>query len=63
MESMLTSTELEMLEQVLKEYLTELRTEIVDTDDFDYRQRLKEKEELLRGIVVKIGKRKIAHLN
>ena len=57
------SEELAVLAEVLKEYLTDLRTEILDTDDFEYRKALKQKEELLRGILSKLEKARITALN
>jgi len=57
------SEELAVLAEVLKEYLTDLRTEILDTDDFEYRKALKQKEELLRGILSKLEKGRITTLN
>jgi len=46
-----------ILTDVLKEYLTDLRTEILDTDDEKYREGLEEKEEVLRVVLVKLEKR------
>jgi hypothetical protein len=55
--------EITVLIEVLKEYLTDLRSEILDTDDFDYRNALKQKEEALRGILAKIEKAKVSSFN
>ena len=51
------SREQKVLAEVLKEYLTNLRTEILDTDDEKYRKGLEEKEEVLRGILANIERR------
>ena len=51
------SREQKVLAEVLKEYLTNLRTEILDADDEKYRKGLEEKEEVLRGILANIERR------
>lgn len=53
MQSTISPEELETLTEVLKEYLTDLRSEIIDTDDFEYKQGLKHKEEVLRVVLAK----------
>ncbi len=58
-----TNEELTALEEVIKEYLTELRMEIADTDDFDFRQGLKKKSETLQGIIAKLEKSKAVTVN
>ncbi|HXF99194.1 MAG TPA: hypothetical protein VNL69_00350 [Bacteroidota bacterium] len=58
-----THEELAVLEDVIKEYLTELRMEIADTDDYEYRQNLKHKAEVLQAIVGKLEKAKISAMN
>ncbi|MGA9117372.1 MAG: hypothetical protein WB626_11395 [Bacteroidota bacterium] len=45
--------EMEVLTEVLKEYLTDLRSEILDTDDHIYKQNLRHKEEILRVLLAK----------
>jgi len=55
--------ELTVLAEVLKEYLTDLRTEILDTDDFEYRQNLKKKEEMLRAILAKLERGRVPAQN
>jgi hypothetical protein len=60
---MFTLQEIGVLEEVLKEYLTELRTEIADTDDREFREELKQKEERLRGILAKLEPAKVAAFN
>lgn len=58
-----TNEELTVLEDVIKEYLTELRMEIADTEDYDYRQNLKRKAELLQVIVGKLERAKVSAMN
>ncbi len=58
-----TNEELTALEEVIKEYLTELRMEIADTDDFDFRHGLKKKSETLQGIIAKLEKSKAVTVN
>ncbi len=58
-----TNEELTALEEVIKEYLTEMRMEIADTDDFDFRQGLKKKSETLQGIIAKLEKSKAVTVN
>ena len=36
-----------LLQQILDEYMSELRTEIADTDNFNYKEMLKNKKMLL----------------
>ncbi|MFN0156669.1 MAG: hypothetical protein ACKVRP_01195 [Bacteroidota bacterium] len=47
MHTAITQEELGTLTGVVKEYLTDLRSEILDTDDQLYKQELKYKEEIL----------------
>jgi hypothetical protein len=49
--------EQKVLTEVLKEYLTNLRTEILETDDEKYRKGLEEKEEVLRGVLANLERR------
>ena len=63
MNSGFTVQELAALQEVIKEYLTELRTEIDETEEPDIREILKKKEENLSSIIAKIEKSKIATLN
>jgi hypothetical protein len=51
MKLLLTPDEAVQLATVLDEYLTELRGEIADTDDYTYRMGLKEKQATLKGIL------------
>jgi len=46
----LSTEEREVLADVLSSYLSNLRYEIADTDDYDYRTGLKEKETVLNRI-------------
>ena len=57
------SGEMAVLAEVIKEYMTDLRTEILDTDDFEYREALKKKEDLLRGILSKLERARVTALN
>jgi hypothetical protein len=59
----LTTDEVSVLTEVLKEYLTDLRTEILDTDDFKYRQGLKQKEEMLKGILERLEQSRVSAMN
>ncbi len=45
------------LEEVLAEYLSDLRMEIADTDNMDYREKLKDKENFLNSIMRKLAKK------
>ena len=47
----LSSDEAEMLREVLASYLSDLRMEIADTDQKDFRDGLKAKEDLLKGLI------------
>jgi hypothetical protein len=60
MENTLNPEELSCLDDVLNEYLSDLRTEIHDTDDHLFKLRLKRKEEILRGILVKLERARVA---
>jgi hypothetical protein len=55
--------ELTLLAEVLKEYLTDLRSEILDTDDYNYRQGLKEREERLKDILGKLERARVTVSN
>ncbi|HEX9688754.1 MAG TPA: hypothetical protein VGB47_06770 [Thermoanaerobaculia bacterium] len=43
--------EVEVLRSVLDEYISELRMEVSNTDSMDFREELKRKEEILKGLV------------
>jgi hypothetical protein len=55
-----TPEELEIVTEVVKEYLTDLRSEILDTDDYTYKQMLKQKDEILRVVLAKFEREKQA---
>lgn len=59
----LTHEEIAVLDEVIREYLTELRMEIADTEDYDFRQNLKKKAETLQVILGKLEKAKVSTLN
>jgi len=52
------SREQEILTEVLKEYLTDLRSEIQFTDPGEYRRGLMEKEKVLLGILANLERKK-----
>jgi hypothetical protein len=60
MNTTFTPEELEIVTEVVKEYLTDLRSEILDTDDFTYKQMLKQKDEILRVVLAKFEREKLA---
>jgi len=47
----LTPEQSEILKETLNSFLSDLRMEIADTDNFDFKQMLKKKRELLEGIL------------
>lgn len=51
----LTDDEAQMLRQVLESYLSDLRMEIADTDSWQFREQLKEKELFLKRILRLLG--------
>ena len=51
----LNEEELIVLRDVLESYLSDLRMEVADTDNYDFRQELKQKEKCLKGILQKIA--------
>ena len=59
----LTHDELELIDDVLDDYLADLRMEIADTDDFNFRQGLKKKSEKLQTILSKLEHQKVASNN
>lgn len=52
--SIFNAREQKVLTEVLKEHLTDLRTEILDSDDEKYRKGLEEREEVLRGVLARL---------
>ncbi|MEO8166875.1 MAG: hypothetical protein ABI623_01420 [bacterium] len=63
MDSGFTIQELAALQEVIKEHLTELRTEIVETEDSAMKEILRRKEENLSGVLAKIERSRITTLN
>ncbi len=51
----LTEPEADLLREVAAEWLADLRTEIADTDNVDYRKGLKGKESLLRDVLERLA--------
>lgn len=54
MEKLFSPEELDLLADLVREYLGELRTEIRDTDSFAYKNVLRQKEGALKEILSKI---------
>jgi hypothetical protein len=50
----LSDQESAALQQALKSYLSDLRMEIVDTDNAEYKHGLRSERELLAGVVTKL---------
>jgi hypothetical protein len=46
----LADEEAEILRSVLEEYISELRMEVANTDNMDFREALKRKEEILKRL-------------
>jgi hypothetical protein len=51
----LSAEERELLQDVLREVVSDLRMEIADTDSGDYRARLHRREELLKQIAARLA--------
>lgn len=51
----LNAEEVEMLNEILSSYLSDLRMEIADTDSKDFREGLKKKEVLLKRLLKDLG--------
>ena len=47
--------EAELLKEILKDYLSDLRMEIADTDSMNFREELKKKEEFVKRIITDLG--------
>lgn len=60
MQSTISPEELNTLTDVLKEYMTDLRGELMETDDIQYKQVLRNKEEVLRTLLAKFEREKQA---
>ncbi|AER67490.1 hypothetical protein Tlie_1768 [Thermovirga lienii DSM 17291] len=56
MELKLTQEERELLRELLSFTLSELRMEIADTDSSTYREKLKERKDILKGLMEKLDK-------
>ncbi|MDD1717803.1 MAG: hypothetical protein LUO88_01890 [Methanoregulaceae archaeon] len=52
----LTKTEASTLREVLESYLSDLRMEIVDTEQVEFREQLKEEETVLKKIIEALKK-------
>jgi hypothetical protein len=52
----LTPEESSMLEEILMHYLTDLRMEIGSTENMDFREGLKKREEFLKRLLRQLGK-------
>ncbi len=52
----LTSEKGEMLQEIISAYLSDLRMEIVGTENMDFRENLKKKEEFLNEILRRLEK-------
>jgi hypothetical protein len=50
----LTDQEVELLREVLGEYVSDLRMEVADTDSMDFREGLKERERILKDILERL---------
>ncbi len=55
--------ELKVLEEVVQEYLGDLSMEIADTDNYEFRQELKQKSEVLQAILAKLIRSKVMVVN
>ena len=51
----LTEPETAALRDVVQSYLSELHTEISHTDDRDFKAALRKRQELLQGVLEKLG--------
>jgi len=56
MELKLTQEKRELLRELLSFTLSELRMEIADTDSSTYREKLKERKDILKGLMEKLDK-------
>ena len=54
MEKLFSPEELDLLADLVREYLGELRTEIQDTDSFAYKELLRRKETALQAILTRL---------
>ncbi len=51
----LNQQEIEVLQRALSMFLSDLRMEIAGTENYDFRQGLKQDEEILKGVLEKLG--------
>ena len=51
----LTNEEAEELKDVLTSYVSELRMEIADTDKYEFRETLKQKEKFLKDVMSRLS--------
>jgi hypothetical protein len=54
MEQELTDEEMQLLRQLLKNRLPDLREEVYKTERYEWRQELKQDEEVLKGLIAKL---------
>ncbi|MGE5443480.1 MAG: hypothetical protein ACM3SR_02635 [Ignavibacteriales bacterium] len=52
----LTSEKAEMLREIISTYLSDLRMEIADTENMNFRENLKKKEEFLNELLQRLEK-------
>ncbi len=55
MELTLSDDEARLLRTVLERFLSDLRMEIVDTEKYDWRQEMKQDEEVLKSLISRLG--------
>jgi hypothetical protein len=55
MQLTLESKEVEVLKRVLSQFLSDLRMEVRDTENYDMRQDLKDDEDVLKSIIARLG--------
>lgn len=53
----LTDREVQMLQEILESYLSDLRMEIADTDRMDFREQLKTKEVFIKDLQQRLERR------
>ncbi len=54
MELTLEHGEAALLERILANYLSDLRMEITDTEDYDLRESMKQDEETIKGLIERL---------
>lgn len=50
----LTENEVSTLQELITNYVSDLRMEVADTDRMEFREALKAKEELLKGLLARL---------